>query len=346
MAIAYASNAVLSKARAMYGKRLTEKDYAGLLACTSVPEVLSYLKNHTKYAPLLNSVSERDVHRGQLELILRQQLFYDFASLCRYEISAGEHFSQYIILRTEIKQIMHFLMLIKSGKAEEYLYALPMYFNSHTNIDLNALAKAKTYADFLNTLGNTPYKTILTKFIPKEHSQLDLPSIENALYTYLYTVVFSIIDKYTHGRQKKELRHLFTSNIDLVNFVRILRLKKYYHLNSDLIKPQLLPFGTLSEKHIADMCNAQTSKELFSIMQGTIAGRAISKMEYNYAGEISARGRYNLGRKSIRFSTYPTVVMMSYIFLEEAELSNVVNIIEGVRYKIDPEEIKKLLIYS
>ena len=47
MAIAYASNAVLSKARAMYGKRLTEKDYAGLLACTSVPEVLSYLKSHT-----------------------------------------------------------------------------------------------------------------------------------------------------------------------------------------------------------------------------------------------------------------------------------------------------------
>lgn len=347
MAFSYASNAIISKARTMYGKRLTAKDYTSLLSCGTVPEVLSYLKGHTKYAPLLNSISERDVHRGQLELILRQQLFYDFAALCRYEISSGEHFSQYIIMRTEIEQIMHFLMLLNSGKAEEYLYALPMYFESHTTIDLKALAKARTYEEFLETLGtHNKYRSILSGYKPKNGEPLDMPAIENALYTHLYQTVFEIIDQFTKGKQKRELRHIFTSHIDLTNFVRILRLKKYYHLDSDKIKTQLLPFGTLRDAQLEAMCRADSSKEVFAIMGNTAPGRMISKMEYNYAGEISERGKYDLGRKNIHFSSYPAVVLMSYIFLEEAELSNVVNIIEGVRYKVEPDTIKSLLIYS
>lgn len=347
MAFSYASNAITAKARTMYGKRLTAKDYASLLSCSTVAEVLSYLKGHTKYAPLLNNVSERNVHRGQLELILRQQLFYDFAALCRYEISAGEHFSQYIIMRTGIEQIMHFLMLYSSGRAEEYLYVLPTYFDSHTTIDLKALSKARTYDEFLDALGtHSKFRAILSGFRPKDGEPPDMPAIENALYTYLYETVFEIIDQYTKGKQKQELRHIFTSHIDLTNFVRILRLKKYYHLDSDKIKAQLLPFGTLRDAQLDAMCSAESSKEVFSIMESTPAGRAISKMEYNYAGEISERGKYNLGRKNIHFSNYPTVVLMSYIFLEEEELSNVINIIEGVRYKVDPDTIKNLLIYS
>lgn len=43
---------------------------------------------------------------------------------------------------------MHFLMLYSSGRAEEYLYVLPTYFDSHTTIDLKALSKARSYDEF------------------------------------------------------------------------------------------------------------------------------------------------------------------------------------------------------
>ena len=66
--------AVLAKARAKYGKFLTERDYANLLACQSVPEVMVYLKSHTRYASVLYEINERDVHRGRLEQLLRQYL--------------------------------------------------------------------------------------------------------------------------------------------------------------------------------------------------------------------------------------------------------------------------------
>ena len=60
------SFAVLTKAKAKFGKRLTEKDYTSLLACQSVAEVMSYLKSYTHYSAALRDINERDVHRGRL----------------------------------------------------------------------------------------------------------------------------------------------------------------------------------------------------------------------------------------------------------------------------------------
>ena len=50
MTVSSAANAVLAKARAMYGKRLTAQNYTDLLACRSVNEAAAYLKAHTAYA--------------------------------------------------------------------------------------------------------------------------------------------------------------------------------------------------------------------------------------------------------------------------------------------------------
>ena len=85
------SYAVSAKARSKYGRFLTDRDYASILACQSVPEVMVYLKSHTHYASVLSEVNERDVHRGRLEMLLRQYLFNEFDTLCRYDssVSAG-----------------------------------------------------------------------------------------------------------------------------------------------------------------------------------------------------------------------------------------------------------------
>lgn len=342
--LSYASNAILSKARAKYGRRLTEKDYQSLFSCQTVSEAVSYLKNSTHYSQILLKVNETDVHRGQVEMLLRRQLFYDFASLCRYEISVGEHFSEYIIERYEIDQIIRFLTLLGSESAREYLYALPMYFDKHTSIDLQALANAGSYSDFLKIISHSRYFKVLEPFTPKNGAPLDIAGIEHELYRHLYANVFNIIDKYTKGSEQKELRSLFDKIVDYNNFVRILRLKKYFKMNPDEIKANLLPFGTLSKKSIDAMANAESSKDVFAIMQGTMTGKSILKMEYGYVGEISLLARYVTARKQINFSVYPSVVLLSYMFITETELSNVINIIEGIRYRIPPEQIKVILV--
>lgn len=342
----YAANAVIAKARAMYGKRLTGKDYQSLINCSSVGEVMAYLKTHTKYSAVLNSMSERDVHRGQLETVLKQQQIQEFASLSHYEIATGERFSQFLINKAEVEQLSHFLMLLSSGNTERYIFDLPSHLISHTKLDLKAMIKARSFNEFLACLEKTRYKKLLEPFKPQNGEPLDMPKIENALYSDMYDNLFEIINKHTSGKEKKGLTVLFSNRVDLMNFVLVLRLQKYYHMKPDDIYALLYPHGSVRESVLREMCQAHSPKELFAVAAKSSVGKRIAKMEYSYAGEIDRRGGFQDARRQIRFSTVPTVVMMSYLFLEQTELHNIINIIEGVRYNVDPDIIKKLLIYQ
>ena len=65
-----ASNVLLTKSRAMFGKRLTGQNVSELLNCQTVTEVAAYLKNNTHYSYALRNIDDSNVHRGQLEAAL------------------------------------------------------------------------------------------------------------------------------------------------------------------------------------------------------------------------------------------------------------------------------------
>ncbi len=338
------SNAILSKARAMYGRRLTKENYKDLLACQSVGEVASYLKNQTAYSKTLAGINENEVHRGQLEAKLRQKLFEDYASLCRYEISVGEHFSQYLITRSEIEQILHSILLLDAGKPEEYLFAMPMYLSRHTHINLTALSQIKDYDDLLDALSHTPYRNLLEVFKPVKGIPINYTGIENTLYTYLFKNLFEVIEKYTRGETAKQLREIFNSYVDLINYTRIIRLKVSYHASPDFIRSSLLPFGSINKRVLSEMIEADSEDEVTAVMNKTLIGKHCLKVDHTYIDEIPNRVKYMTCRHDIHFSTHPSVVMISYTFIMQAELTDIITIVEGIRYKLAPEEIAKLLI--
>lgn len=342
----YASNAILSKARAMYGKRLTYKDYNELLNCNTVSDVAIYLKYNTNYSVILSDLNETDIHRGQLETVIRKRIFYDFAKLGRYELSIGEDLVKYIILRTEIEQIIHALTLLISRRTEEYIHTMPSFFNKHTRVDLPSFSKIKDYDDFLEVLKGSPYYSLLKQYKPSSIDNINLNQIENALCIYLYEQIFSIIKSYRNKSVEKELSEMFNLFVDLHNFVRILRLKKYYNASLDTINSSILPFGLFKNKHIEGLVTAKTPEEVISIVKTTWLGKKLQNIEYNYVDELPEIMKYLKSRHNIRFSVNPPVVMLSYIFLTEIELSNIINIIEGVRYGLPPEKVEQLLIYN
>ncbi len=344
MASSKSANAVLAKARAKYGRRLTEKDYANLLSCKSVAEVVMYLKNNTYYENVLRKVNEREIHRGRLEVILRQKLYEDFYSLCRYTNGSGEYFAQYIVQRDEIEQIIHFLTLMSSNSTDEYAYTMPEYFTKHTCINTASLARARNYESFFASLVGTPYEELMAEFRPKQGERINISQVENKLYRYCYKNLYNAIAEYSSGAEQKALYTMFNSIMDYLNFVRVFRLKKYYKESSEGTKGHLFPYGTFNSKTIERLCSATTSTEVFNAVKDTSFGRNLSKLEYVYAGEIDRVGMFKITKKNIHFSSYPLVVMLSYVFVTETEYDNIVSIIEGVRYSVDPEKIKTLVI--
>lgn len=341
-----ASNAVITKAKSKYGKRLKAKDYDALLKCQSVAAVVSYLKTHTRYSDVLYKINENEVHRGQLETLLKQKIFYDFDSLCRYEMSDGSPFSEFIVRRYEIEQLMHFLLLLSCGKVEEYIFTLPSYFNNHTEIDLYKLSKCRDFDSFIQALKKNEYQHILSQFAPDKNGVIDIAGAENALNIFSYRELYDAISKRKSKKQKEKLKQLCDYVNDFCNLSRILRLKKYYEMEPHVIKSHLMPYGSIKESALDSMCNAKDLDAVFEIMATTRVGKRIKQMTIENEEQLSIKSRFNMCKRMLYYSTDPAVVLLAYMYVNEAELKNIITIIEGVRYNCSKERIESLLIYE
>ena len=67
-------------------------------------------------------------------------------------------------------------------------------------------------------------------------------------------------------------------------------------------------------------------------------------MEIEKEERLSLLSRYNMCKKHLYYSSDPAVVLLSYMYVSEAELKNIITIIEGVRYNSKKEIIESLLI--
>ncbi len=345
MMSATTSYAVLTKARAKYGKFLTARDYDGILACQSVPEVMVYLKSHTHFAAALEELTERDAHRGRLEALLRQYQFREFDSLCRYDSSVSAGLSRYVVAKSEVEQIVRFMVLLNAKSPEEFIFQFPAFLSKHTEIDFNKMANARSYDELIAVLDHTPYDDILRQFSPDDKGRIPVSDIENRLYAYIVRFVLDYINKRTGGSERRELTRIFTSINDYSTISRIIRLKRYYHMSPEDIKTNIASEQSgLGASTIDRMCRAETAEEVVRIVQGTRYGKLLQKDDSEYNRDIGPRGQYQMSKKYLHLSDNPSVVMISFMFLSEAELTDVICMIEGIRYQVDPKIIRSMLL--
>ena len=124
------STAVLVKSRAKYGKLLKAKQYSELLNCKSTSDIVTYLKSNTHYSNSLEGLQNSVIHRGNLELVLKRHMYDDFANLYSFERLVGEHYFEYMLLKSEVDQLSLFLRYFLAGKAETFPFTLPRDFRN------------------------------------------------------------------------------------------------------------------------------------------------------------------------------------------------------------------------
>lgn len=342
----YSANVILAKARAMYGRSLKAKDFNNLLNCHSVSEVAAYLKNNTSYATVLSDINEATIHRGHLEMLMRRKMFVDYASLARYDLSTGLNMSAYLIQRAEIELIISCLRLMSARRADEFFFAIPLFLSAHTHLDLMGMSRSKTYADLLAALQQTRFYDVLNRFAPDKDGQIPLTEIETALYTLLTQTMIDIIN-HTRGKENEELKDLYGTQVDVQNVTRILRLKQFFHADADTIRRNLLPPGhSIPAKTMENMITAPTADAVMSIFWSTKVGHRIPEAQRQYIHDLHHRAPYFNARHHIHFSVYPSVTLMSYLFIIDMEIDDIVNIIEGIRYGLQPDDIRPMLVLA
>lgn len=336
------STAVLAKSRAMYGRCLKDEDYRQLVECKTVPEVAAYLKTRTCYSQVLTGLIESEIHRGQLEPLLRQDLYADVLSLSRYTTDNALAVTNFVTSKLDIEQIIHCLIMMNIGKSEEFALSVPLSLDSFTSISLKQLAAARSYDDLLNALRHTKYYPVLLSFQPKEGQQANIAEIEIALQNKNYTMAIEAVEKLPNKTEQKELRDLFYAVFDFVNLERILRLKKYHNFTAQTVRSLLIPYGKLSPKSIDGLCAADDIKDVYELARDTYLGKSLSKLQFYDKTQISYALINNYCKHHLRLSPNPIIVMISYIYLKQIEVRNIINLIEATRYGLSPEEKQKL----
>ena len=340
MAIINPASAIIAKIKTKYGKRMTDKDFRAMVKGESVGDVVQYLKSYTHYQVFLDKVSN-DIHRGNLEQLIRERQFEELLTLCKYN-QGDTPVTKYILRSTEISELMKFITLLSIGRPREYLFSLPLYFTQHTDIALEKLSSIHSHKELVSVLERTDYATILRQFPPDDNGDYDLAAIEDALENdnldQLYTDIGSIKNK----KDRNELIKLFDTLSDYQNYSRIIRLKKNYHLSNDEIRKHLLRYGKLTGKNLDRILSKEEYEEIREELKRTGVGKKAKTIDAD--SEMAVQGSFEMCRRQLYFSTNPEIVLLAYRIVSLTELNNVIAVVEGVRYQIEPDKILEILI--
>ena len=342
-----ASNVLLAKCRAKFGRHLTEQDVNTMVNCRTISEVTACLKSNEHYGPMLSDVDESSVYRRRIEFLIEQGFYQELSTLCRYELQVGEWFSSYALMKGEIKLIMSFLRQLAAGHPDELIFSLPELFLQRSDIDFPALLECRSFAEFLQIMDKTRFGKVLRVYVPTTGKQPDFAMLEHALYDEFYNTIFEIINKHYSGSARDELTELLGLQLDLDTFSHIYRLKKYYRADPAMIRTMLLGRTTHIGRSTLDALiaapDADTALEIFS--QRTVYRRKLDLTRVRECGIEAAVNSivYEKALRLLRTSVNPTTVLLSYITLAETETRDIVTIVEGVFYKLSADEIKQLI---
>lgn len=339
------ADAIIAKAKSIYGKQLTRYDYNNLIYKNSISGVVAYLKDTERYREVFRNINEAQIHRGQVEQMLSKEVFELYFKLCRFMSADKSSFCNYLIKETEVKQIISALMYIKAKSADGYLLEMPAYLMDYISFDMMKLSKAGDYEQVLEVLADTPYCKVLRPILTGSGSR-DLEECAVALYAWYIRWAFKAIGRNYKGREAKELKEIFMRQSDLSNIMLCYRKRSLFSEDTETIKKSLRSTHYLVTPAMLDEILAQPDADVQLL---ALLKRIYFKSKINYDPEnleISIhRYNYNYYKKQLSFTSNGTMALYSLMGLCEIERSNLQKIIEGARYNRLPSETEQLLVF-
>ena len=86
------------------------------------------------------------------------------------------------------------------------------------------------------------------------------------------------------------------------------------------------------------------SQELDQILRSSHMGAGATDDDMEFIETLTLRLRDKYTKKMMRYSTHAPVTLVAYVSQMEVELSNIINIVEAIRYQLAPADIAKMLI--
>ncbi len=336
--------AIIPKARGMFSERISRDSYGELCRKRTVAEIARYLKSHPYFENSLASLSDIDPHRGQIEELLRKDIYIKYERLAHY-IPRADKFGRFFVLECELTELITALTTISIQSDKKYISSLPSFLMQKLSFDLMGLAKANDYASMLRVIEHTPYHKILSALYDLEPNRR-LIEAEARLWSYYYRTILKAIDAEVPSGERRAVKILFLEEIELININMLVRIKRFFNKSFTAadIRKLLIPHRyLLSRKRLFEMGEAENFDDLCNKIEESIIGRLYASPRSPDFLLSQQRRCYKRALHRLHLTTSPSVSLATFIILSKLERLNIVNVIEGVRYKMPPAEIEAML---
>ncbi|MBE6069154.1 MAG: hypothetical protein E7211_15880 [Clostridium lundense] len=336
--------AVNTKAKALKGKLLTKEQYEELINSKDYVQALNYLKENTNYKEALKDYNIQDLHRGQLEKILKKYYTESFYKLSHYLRGDYKNLIKVLFMKLEIEDLKVILRGKYLGRESEDIESLMTYKSPLSQINYDDLISARSMDEATEILKDTKYYNHIFPLLDsiKEEGMFRIEmSLDFSYFSELRKVEGKI-----HRESREIVKNIIGVYSDLLNIQWIFRGKKYYNIAPEILLNYTIYDGyRLRLKDLKNLCYSRNIEELFSLIRYTpyveVFGEG-KKDDHLIESDI-LRYMKNLYLKYAKESPMDISVVVSYLELALLEIKYIVSIIEGRRYSLDSEEIHRYI---
>ncbi len=326
--------ALATKAKAIYGRRIGRQDLERIAAMRSVGDVLDQLRQLPGWSRAAEHLPQDALlTRATLESALREQIRQEYLSLLAFVPQKDRQIMEFPIVRAVMDEILAALRHLHASIYKE-VEPLPPAFMSHTKVNVQALRRCTTYDGLVEATQGCIYHDALERLRSPDGALPDYGVTEALLGGVYYRYLQGIIRRKYEGEVRRTLEKSVGSQVDMLNLMHILRMKRYFPQEDNYL-PVLLPYHyKLKPQMIHAMCAAPNAEAVLELAQQTPYGSIFGKdsgeaINHLYTATLYRTSRHQLmmGKPSI----YSAVALMN---LREIELKAVVSAVEAAKYQM------------
>lgn len=333
------NSALCTKIKCMIGKMLSVEDYEILLKSANVNQIAQKLKEYDTFSEVLTNVDSQKVHRSDLEFYLQSEFIMEFKKLYNFSDNKTKKFYdayfkkfELDILKTIARDIN--LGIVRSDGVNEFV-------QKHISFDVSKMRSSKSLEELVEKLKYYGRNSVLYNML-KSHKKITVFDFEMTVDMYGYQCVIDIVKNKLKGNDKKDAQQIIGYETDLQNLKWIYRCKMSFKQSRETIYSYIIPnYYKLNEEMITALVNASSKDEFLNILKPTPYHDIFDKSEFEKDSEKFLNKVYRI---SITKYPYSFVNILCYLMLKKSEASNIVSVIEGIRYNLAPEEIKEFLV--
>lgn len=321
-----------AKLDGMYAKKIKRENIEELIKQNSIKQVVVILKSLNEAFSDLEDNAKRINIKILLDNILikdikkiyrllnkhDKKIFYDFISI--YEIKCIKSVYRKILSENIINET--------SNDTENWINNL---FKN-----LKGINKANNYDEFCRFIKRTKYYSVFQKY----SENIKVFEIENELDKLYFQKIIKIAKEYNSS-----LEDMLGKKIDLNNIIWIYRERKNYNFSNEQAQKTLINFTyKLKKIDLEKLINSETQTEFIDNLKQSYYSKYIDFDNIEDLESNIDKYLYKIYQKYFRGNVFDIGVVYAYLNIIEAENNDIMNIVEGIRYNLDREEIRKKLL--